>query len=365
MKRNLLFSIIVVLAVGSTSYGQQKNAAISFKEMVFDFGVIKEQDGIVTYNFEFVNSGKGPLIINRVIASCDCTTTEWTKEPLVPGAGGSLKVAFNPKDKLGRIDKTITVFSNAENPTVVLQIKGVVQEKPKTLEEIYNRILGDFRFKGTNLSFGRVFVDKIKTDTIEFICMANEPTKIGCKISGLPYLSVNFVPETLKPKEKGFMIVALDAKKRNDWGLVIDRFHLTQNDKDIDGGLITVSADIEENFSILTEEQRTNAPKMEVADPNYDFGEVEEKQLVQKEFAFTNTGKSDLIIRKIKASCGCTMVEPADKVIKPGQTSIFKASIKTEGFSGRIAKTITIITNDPISPTVAVRMTGTVNHPKK
>ncbi len=365
MKRILLFSIIITLALTTTSNGQQQSASISFKKTVINFGTLKEQDGLVTYNFEFENAGNGPLIIRRVITSCDCTTTDWPKEPLVPGVGGSLKVIFNPKDKPGKIDKTITVYTNAENPIVVLQIKGVVKEKPKALEEIYNRILGEFRFKTTNLSFDRVFVDKIKTDTIEFICMANEPVKIGCKINGLPYLNVKFVPEKVNPKEKGLMIVTFDAKKRNDWGLVIDRFYLTQNEKDINGGLITVSANIEENFSILTDEQRTNAPRIEIANPNYDFGQIEEEQLVQNEFTFTNTGKSDLIIRKIKASCGCTTVEPAEKIIKPGQSSSFKTTVKTNGFSGRIAKTITIITNDPVSPTVAVRITGTINPPKK
>ena len=365
MKRILVISFVIALTIVSTSYGQQKNALISFKKSVFDFGTIKEQDGVVTHRFEFVNSGNGPLIIKRVITSCDCTTTEWPKEPLVPGTGGSLKVVFNPKDKTGKIDKTVTIYSNADNSTVVLQILGVVKERSKALEEIYNRVLGDFRFKGTNISFSRVFVDDIKIDTLDFICMANEPTKIGCKIDGLPHLNVKFIPETLKHNEKGHMVITFDAKKRNDWGLVIDRFYLTQNNKDINGGLITLSANIEENFLKLTEEQRTNAPKIEIANPEYNFGEVDEDQLVQKEFAFTNTGKSDLIIRKIKASCGCTMVEPSDKVIKPGQSSSFKASIKTNGFSGRIAKTITVITNDPVSPIVSVRVTGIVNAPKK
>jgi len=365
MKRNLLFSTIAAFSIFSSSYGQQKSATISFKETVFDFGIIKEQDGFVTHSFEFENPGKDPLIIKRVIASCDCITLDWTKEPLAPGKGGRLKVVFNPKDKPGKISKTITVYSNAENPTVVLQVNGVVLERPRALEEIYDRVLGDFRFKGTNLSFDRVYIDKVKTDTLEFVCMANETAKIGCKISGLPYLSVKFVPETLQPKEKGLMIVTYDANKRNDWGFVFDRFYVTQNNKDINGGLITVSANIEENFSMLTDEQRTNAPKMEMATQNYDFGQVEEKQLVQKEFTFTNTGKSDLIIRKIKASCGCTMVEPADKVIKPGQSSSFKASVKTDGFSGRIAKTITIITNDPVTPSIAVRIVGIVNPLKK
>lgn len=363
MKRILLFTMMVTFAVITIS-AQQKSSSIFFKYKVYDFGTIKEQDGIVTCNFEFSNPSKGPLIIQRIITTCDCTTTEWPKEPLAPGASGTIKVAFNPKDRPGKFDKTITIYSNAETSTVVLQIKGVVLERPKSLEDIYNRLLGDFRFKGTHLSFDRIFADKIKIDTLEFINVANEPVKIGCKLEGLTHLTVKFKPETLKPIEKGLMIVTFDAKKRNDWGFVIDRFYLTQNDKDINGGIISVSASIEENFSSLTDEQRTNAPRIELANTNYDFGQVAEGQSVESEFTFKNSGKSDLIIRKIKPSCGCTTVEPVDKIIKPGQTSSFKSSIKTAGFTGRISKSITVITNDPSSPSVAIRITGTVNPAK-
>lgn len=356
--------MLVVNIISFPSYAQN-GALLSLKKTVHDFGTIKEDDGKATINFDFVNAGKSPLIVQRVVSSCDCAAVEWTKEPLAPGATGSVSVVYNPKDRPGRFEKLITIYSNAEVPSSVLTIKGFVQEHVKTIEEIYNRVLGDFRFKNTHAAFGRVLNNEVKVDTIEFISAAKEPVKIGSKIVGLPHLSVKFVPETLKPQEKGLMIITFDAKARNDWGFVIDRFGLTQNNKEISGSIINVSASIEENFTSLTDAQRANAPRINFSNPNYDFGTVEEGQLIEKDFSFTNTGKTDLIIRKIKASCGCTTVEPADKLIKPGKTSSFKASIKSNGFSGRIAKTVTIITNDPVNPSVVVRITGTVNPLKK
>lgn len=365
MKTLSLVSTIVLLMYGSISYSQQNSAAISFKKTVYDFGSVKEDNGTVSVDFEFTNTGKSPLIIQRVITSCDCAVADWPKEPLVPGTSRNIKVIFNPKSRVGKFDKLITVYSNAVTPSVTLQISGFVLERTKTLEEIYAISVGDFRFKNTHAAFGRILNNQIKVDTIEFINFGKEPSKIGCKIEGLRYLTVKFIPETLKPQEKGLMLVSYDAKSRNDWGFVIDRFTLTQNDKDLNGSLITVSASIEENFTQLTDAQRANAPKIDLPEPNYDFGSADEGQLIEKEFTFTNTGKEDLIIRKIKASCGCTTVEPADKVIKPGKTSSFKASIRTNGFSGRIAKSVSIITNDPQNSTVVVRITGTINGPQK
>lgn len=364
--RSIFIGIIIAsMALLKTASSQTTNSIISFVKTAHDFGAIKEDVGKVSVDFEFSNSGNSPLIIQRVVSSCDCAVVDWPKEPLIPGAIGKIKVVFNPINRPGAFDKLVTVYSNAQAPSVLLMIKGSVLARTKTIEEVYSRQLGDFRFKNTHAAFGRVFANDIKLDTIEFICIASATTKIGAKVVGMPHLFVKFIPESLNPQEKGIMIVKFDAKMKNDWGFVIDRFYLTQNNQDISGSMINVSASIEENFTALTDAQRVNSPKIELLEQNYEFGEVNEGQLLEKEFVFENIGKGDLIIRKIKPSCGCTTVEPAEKLIKPGKRSSVKASFRTNGFSGKVAKTITIITNDPVNPSVVIRMVGSIIPSKK
>ncbi len=74
--------------------------------------------------FSFTNTGKVPLILNDVKASCGCTTPEWTKEPVLPGKNGTIRVTFNPKNRPGSFSKTIQVNSNADLPVVTLAIRG-------------------------------------------------------------------------------------------------------------------------------------------------------------------------------------------------------------------------------------------------
>jgi len=361
MKKYIILFLIVGLVASLESFAQDGKAILSLKTTRFDFGTIKQEGGVVSTSFEFVNSGKAPLIIQRVISSCDCAVVDWAKEPIIPGGSGSVKVAFNPAGKVGKFEKVITIYSNAENSTAALFINGIVLERPKTIEEIYNRIFGDLRFKNVHAAFGRTFNNQTKVDTLEFVYTGAEPAKIEAKLANMPFLKVAFVPESLKTNVKGLLIISYIAKEKEDWGFVTDRFTLTQNGKDIPGSMITVSATIEENFSNLTDDQKANAAKIDVPTESFDFGEVKDGDLIEKEFEFTNVGKSDLIIRKIKTSCGCTTVEPAEKIIKPGKISSVKASIRTNGFSGqRIAKTITIITNDPVNPSVVIRMTAIV-----
>ena len=77
--------------------------------------------------FTFTNNGNEPLILSNVKASCGCTTPSWTKEPIMPGQTGTIKVSYNTRN-IGSFNKTITVTSNAINtPRVVLKIKGKVE----------------------------------------------------------------------------------------------------------------------------------------------------------------------------------------------------------------------------------------------
>ena len=364
LSTTLLFCMVLII---TKAYGQQNGSQISFKSTKFDFGAIKEDDGITSCVFEFTSTGESPLIIQRIITTCNCISMEWPKQPLAHGENGKIVIKYDPKNRPGPFDKTITVYTNASTPVLVLQVKGVVKEHSKSFEEVYNRLVGNtIRLRNTHFSLGRMLIDGEKTDTLDFVNISSEPIKIGYDLNGLTHIIVKIVPEQVKPNEKGLIIVTFNAKKRNDWGFVIDRFYLTLNDKPISNGIMNVSASIEENFNSLTNEQLINAPKIDFKENEYNFGQVEEGQLVEKEFEFTNTGRSDLVIRKIKASCGCTTVEPSDKVIKPGQTSSFKATVRTTGFSGQhIAKSISIITNDPVNPNTMVKIVGTVNPKNK
>jgi len=127
MKR-ILFLMIVLCATGLAS-AQQKEAAITVVgDAVHDFGDIKETGGTVFHNFTVLNNGELPLVISRVVASCGCTTPEWTKEPIAPGKTGDIKVSYDPNGRPGAFTKTVAVYSNGKTGNYVLTIKGDVKQ---------------------------------------------------------------------------------------------------------------------------------------------------------------------------------------------------------------------------------------------
>ena len=100
MKKLFLFSLLAVLTLGIAK-AQDAPAAdvptsgpkISFTNIEHNYGQIqKASDG--NCEFEFTNTGTEPLILSNVRASCGCTTPSYTKEPVMPGKTGTIKVHY-------------------------------------------------------------------------------------------------------------------------------------------------------------------------------------------------------------------------------------------------------------------------------
>ncbi|MFC4817165.1 MULTISPECIES: DUF1573 domain-containing protein [unclassified Flavobacterium] len=98
--------------------------SVKWKSEVIDLGQIP-QGKPVTIEFEFTNTGKTPVVITNVKASCGCTATDYTKEPVASGKKATIKATYNAAAK-GVFTKTVTVTTNAEEAPKVLSFKGTV-----------------------------------------------------------------------------------------------------------------------------------------------------------------------------------------------------------------------------------------------
>jgi hypothetical protein len=105
---------------------QATSTTMSFDKMTNNFGKIKED---TDHNASFIvtNTGKNPLIIEKVDVSCGCTTAKKPEKPIMPGKSDKIEVVFHPKvGQLNEQNKTITITANT-NPTIaVLNIEAFV-----------------------------------------------------------------------------------------------------------------------------------------------------------------------------------------------------------------------------------------------
>ena len=188
-----LFScILFFLLLASQASTQINKSTIRFDKEIHDFGVINISEGDVFHEFEFVNTGNMPIIINQVKASCGCTTPEWTKEPVIPGQTGSIKVSFNPKGRPGPFSKSITISSNAERQKIVLKITGKVETgegdisiegKIARIKREYKYEMGEIRLKNSHVAFNEVVKGKTESKQVK---VANgsmdNPVKLSFKV---------------------------------------------------------------------------------------------------------------------------------------------------------------------------------------
>ncbi|MCW3071323.1 MAG: hypothetical protein JWO44_1213 [Bacteroidetes bacterium] len=88
-----------------------------------------------------------------------------------------------------------------------------------------------------------------------------------------------------------------------------------------------------------------SSPVMSFSDEKHDFGKITQGEKVSYSFMFKNTGGSDLVISSAQGSCGCTVPTYPRVPIKAGESSKIDVVFDSEGKSGLVQKTVTLVTN--------------------
>lgn len=129
IKKTVKKTTTAVKASKTAAASKINGAGMVFENETIDYGTIEHNaDG--NRKFTFTNNGNKPLIITNTQGSCGCTVPTTPKEPIAPGAKGTIGVKY-ATDRVGAFTKTVTVTSNAEGqPTKTLTIKGTVLPDP-------------------------------------------------------------------------------------------------------------------------------------------------------------------------------------------------------------------------------------------
>ena len=86
-------------------------------------------------------------------------------------------------------------------------------------------------------------------------------------------------------------------------------------------------------------------PKIKFDKETFDFGVIIQGEKVSHIFKYKNTGGSDLIIREVKASCGCTVVKFSKDPLPPGQEGTVEVVFNSERRKGMQHKTVFLWAN--------------------
>ena len=360
MKRLLTiaaFVCITMLAIGQTP-------VITFQKTTHDFGKINEADGRVTTVFEFKNEGMTPLVLTNVRASCGCTTPKWTHEPIEPGQTGEITVTYNPNGRPGRFQKSITVTSNAAEPTTRLYIKGEVIPKPSQPTDQFPVKMGELSLQRRSLSFGSITQGSNKIMEIEYTNNTDQPITVDLLVREQDsYIKPNVTLKTVGLKEVGKLQFALQSDESPLLGPVNVKAYVMVNGKrDLsDNYAITISANIREDFSKMTIEERQQAPIMEVQ-REIDLGNIQAGKKLIGKITIGNAGVNPLAIRRVIANDSQVAIVAPKSAVRSGKKAEVKVDITTAATDepAQYSRIVTLITNDPNAPVVNVKLTWNV-----
>jgi len=205
--KDMKLLITLFLAISTSLLFGQLTEPIQFTEKEYDFGTVKEEDGPIVHEFKFENNSADSISILNVKASCGCTTPGWTKEPVPPGESGFIKAQYNPKNRPGRFNKSLTIRTDYSETPIRLYIRGTVDPKPKSIEEELPTDLGGLRVKYKTFNMGRVYTREIPTVKNFEIYNSSDTSISFTRYESPEHIVVEFNPEKLKPKEKGTLKV--------------------------------------------------------------------------------------------------------------------------------------------------------------
>lgn len=357
---NPLLISILSFCVATYVHAQQAEQLI-FNETIHDFGTIDENAGNADFEFTFTNNSGRPVNIISVVASCGCTTPGWTKETIDQGKKGFVKASYNPKGRPGYFNKTLTVTTNLNGPTIILQIKGTVTNSE--MENDVSRLTasnGSLRMRTREINFGKVFINRpAATQEMQLYNAGENVIKVDSVLAPA-YLKVD-LPDSIKANQRVSMKVSYNAMLRNQYGFTADKIVLVTNDADTPRKTFPVFATVEEYFLPVASEDTDKVPVLSLETGSMDFGNFKMGSTVQKSIKLRNTGKKELSIRYVQPNCPCLTVTTDKQKAKPGDEIKVTISWKSEGKHGAQNKAITIYSTDPVNPVQRVALTASID----
>ncbi len=103
---------------------------------------------------------------------------------------------------------------------------------------------------------------------------------------------------------------------------------------------------------------RPKAPRIELSERAWDFGEKWSGQKAETTVTLRNTGEGPLRIKEIRRDCSCMVARLDRKVLPPGESEVLHLSYNTRKPKEYPDQKVRIFSNDPKTPVAVVHVRG-------
>ena len=360
-----VFLLLLAFRVVAQNAGNlPTNSSLQFRETVWDFGQIEETAGTVTHTFEFTNGGSKPVVIEHVSVSCGCTTPTYSQKPILPRQKGTISITYDPSNRPGSFSKETYVVSNSGTNRDVLQIRGTVSPRPRSIEDDYPREIGSglriggLGTYGTDVNFSSVGQRTAKSLTVKYINTGEKSVALATAVEpAQPWFSVS-APKNICAGCRGEITLTYNLTKREVWGVLNNRVTLIVDGKPYSQPLQATGYGVD-NFPSDMREPDQDIPIARLERQFFNFGLVERNKPLTFSQALSNEGGKTLIVRAVQPNPGviCSL-QPGTR-INPGKSFTFSITLNPADYPGeRIFESVIVILNDPQRPVRDIRVSA-------
>ncbi|MEQ8238533.1 MAG: DUF1573 domain-containing protein [Cyclobacteriaceae bacterium] len=350
----MIRSVLLIVSI-LYFFSAQGQSAIMFKSITYDFGIIPEQEGTISHDFQFINLTKDSIQISDIDLACDCLSPNWSREAIAPQDTGSVSLAFALNNRPGKFEKSATVQFNENTEDIVLTITGyVVPKSDDPLSKLDQRaeIIG---YSSDIIALGTVQNNAIIKRQIPLYNYDSVSIGFDRWNFDLPSNISMSVDSVIKPKSFGNVILAFEPDENTKLGYQLYGMGLALDSIEISFELaVTVMEGVDSQV------QMTKS-KLVFDKSIHDFESAYVGEELMTSFTLTNFGEGTLSIKDIQTNCACTSAYINEKNIKPGQSTSMIVTFDTSGRRGRQYKMITVFSNDPEAPAQTVSLKVLLN----
>lgn len=343
--RFLLCALFLFCGICAFAQRPLRQAGLEFEETTWDFGEIREADGAVSHQFNFINVSGKDVSFLLATGGCSCTTISYDRSAIPPGEASSVKVTFDPAGQPGQFHQVVQLVTSGDRQQYNLVIEGVVAERERPVDQLYPYpLVTGLQVSGLTARFG--FVQQ-GTSLVKRIGIANtsdRPVELGYRLdSPDPAIKVT-VPDRLESGQSGEVEIEF-APERGRLATLGNGVAVYSRGEQ-PGKSIAL-----EGYSVSTTQGSAQSPSLRFQPTLLDFGTVRPGKKAKASVTLFNDGANPLVILKAELPEGLIIKIKDGTQIKKGEKLKLDAELTVpKGETRNGDYRVRLFTNDPQRP---------------
>lgn len=332
----LLLTGLLTAAIGLSAQTAESPAVFDSRE--WDFGAIREADGVVSHSFLVFNADSRPLKLERAIPGCSCISATLPRTAIPPGQSAAVEVTFTPAGAAGPVLRTVEIQAAGNRSLGMLSVSADVLPADRSIQERYPVVLAEGLYASrADINFGYMEHGE-RSGKAFFIANATDrPMRLRCASLAGTRFRVE-APATLSPGEEARVEVWCEtpsdpqvfATLRATLELVPEGAKALRN-LPLKALCLTAAPEIPDAPRLRNAAMQVRHRPMSRAPRGI--------------LEIFNDGRSDLVLHALELPDGIRCAFTPGTRISPGQS----LKLTLSGTAGRDAR-LTLFSNDPLRP---------------